>query len=432
MTGRAGRESSDSMAGQGRWLVLLVLTSLIMLNYLDRFVIAILLQPIKVEMGLSDGQIGLLTGAAFAILYAGMALPIARLAEQKNRAIILALSVVVWSVGAAACGLAGSFLALLLARAFVGAGEAGAMAPSHSIIADIFPVKQRGTAMALLTTGGAIGAACSPLLGGMLLTLFDWRGAFFVLGLAGAPLALVVVLIVRDPPRGFSDGLSPEISSSETQSIGPSLRTLFSKASFGWITAGLSIMALGHYGLLLWTPSLLMRSFGWTATATGVAITLYQGLPALAGSLFGGLLADMLYRRDRRWLTRIPMLSALIAGPFVVFFATVKSPEMALFALIIPSLATGLYLAPCYAAFQNLTPAHLRTTAAAIAVVCVTIVGAGLGPLLIGGISDVLSTHFGAQGLRYSMLSPAPVFLGAAAMFTRASRDLVFDLDRVV
>ncbi|SEJ98839.1 Predicted arabinose efflux permease, MFS family [Sphingobium sp. AP50] len=400
--------------------VLFVLTLFIFVNYLDRYALSILLEPIKQDLGLSDTQIGLLTGAAFALLYSTLAIPVARLAEHCNRMHVLLGAILIWSLGTALCGVAGTFVSFFLARMLVGSGESGAVPPAHAIVGDAFSIERRGTALAIFSLGGALGTALAPMVAGQLETHIGWRGAFLVLGSLGLPVALLLLLIVKDPPRGHSEGLSPV-------NVAPPplvlvVRRLFKRRSFALLIPAMVALGLGEYSLFLWLPSYFVRSFGKSPAEVGMLLTLYQGLPLLAGTLLGGLVSDRLIRRDRRWLTWLPALACtLVAAGSALIFLT-SDFRWALTLLIVPSTACGLYLGPSYAAIQALAGARSRATATAILTFAVNLLGLGLGPLLIGGTSDLLKARFGDDSLRYAFFLVPPLYLLSALIFLIAAR----------
>jgi MFS transporter, Spinster family, sphingosine-1-phosphate transporter len=405
--------------------VLAILTLVVVVNYFDRYILSILVEPIRHELGLSDTQIGLLTGAGFALLYSTMAIPIARVAERRNRIMIVALAVAIWSAATCLCGLASSFILLFMARVMVGCGEAAAIAPSQSMVSDLFPVNRRGAAMSFLAMGTAAGGALAPVLGGILQNALGWRMTFMVVGLAGLPLALLLMMAVREPRRGMSDGL---VTPAATVALWPSLVRLFRRRSYSLLVPALSLMALGEYSMIMWMPAFFQRSFGIPAAELGARIALFQGLPFLIGTFAGGWLADKLSLRDERWIAWVPMIGAALNAPAVICVFVIKTPSLAFALLILPSFVNGLYLAPCYALMQNLAAVHSRATATGVLVFAVNLIGAGLGPLLLGALSDVLHAHFGEQSLRYAFFSLVPIYVAAAVVFALIAAPLKRDL----
>jgi len=406
--------------------VLLVLTLFLFVNYVDRYALSILLEPIKRDLGLSDTQIGLLTGAAFALLYSTLALPVARLAEHRNRMHVLLGAVLIWSVGTALCGVAGSFFGFFMARMLVGTGESGAIPPAHAIVGDAFTIERRGTALAILSFGGALGTALAPLIAGQLEQRFGWRDTFLVLGLLGLPVGLLLLALVKDPRRGLSEGLANTANPPPMIIV---VRRLLRRPAFALLIPAMVALGLAEYSLFLWLPSYLVRMFGHSPAQVGTALSLYQGVPLLVGTLLGGLLSDRLVSRDRRWLAWLPSIAcAMVAGSAACVFLA-HDYQLALLLLILPSTACGLYLAPAYASIQALAGARSRATASAMLTFAVNLLGLGLGPLLVGGTSDLLHARFGDDSLRYAFFL-VPVLYGVATLlFLLSARFLLAGIE---
>ena len=407
--------------------MLAVLSLFLFVNYLDRYALAILLEPIKEELQLSDTQVGLLTGAAFALLYSTLALPVARIAEHRNRTTVLSAAILIWSVATALCGLAGSFMALFAARMLVGAGESGAVSPAQSMIGDAFSLERRGTALAIFSIGGALGTSLAPMIGGYLEAHFGWRGALLFLGSLGVPVALLLLLVVRDPPRGFADRL---VARAPPPPVGLAMRRLFSRPAFALLIPGMVAIGLAEYSFFLWLPSYLSRTFGQPAAAIGTSLTLYQGIPLLIGTLLGGVVGDRLVLRDRRWLAWLPAAACVFAALTIGVIFTSHSLAGALALLVLPSMALGGYLAPCYAMIQALAGPRSRATAVATLTFAVNLLGLGLGPLMIGTLSDLLHSTYGEQSLRYAFLVVPPIYGLAATFLLLASRFILRDMER--
>jgi MFS family permease len=406
--------------------MLALLTLVVTVNYVDRYVLSIMVEPIRKSLALSDTQIGLLTGAGFALLYTTLAIPVARLAERHNRVAILTLAVIVWSLATASCGLAATFGLLFLARAMVGLGEAGAIAPAMSMLSDVYPVRSRGSAMAVFGLGGALGGAIAPLVGGWLEPQIGWRHTFLVIGLAGLPLGLLLWMLVDEPARGHADGLQP--GGTRALPFVETARRLMRRRSFSLLIPALSLMALGEYSMILWMPAFFSRTFDLGVEEVGHQIALYQGAPFFVGTILGGVLTDRLSRRDVRWIVWLPMIGALLTAPTVLALFGMQTAPLAFALLILPSFVNGLYIGPCYAVVQNLSAVHSRATATAILTFAVNLIGAGLGPFLLGALSTALTRQFGDQSLRYAFFALVPIYLAAAAVFAAISMFIARDL----
>lgn len=411
-----------------QYWTLLVITLVVGVNYMDRYVLAILIEPIRADLAITDTQIGLLTGAAFALLYSTLAIPIARLAERYNRVVILTCAVLVWSLATGLSGLATGFVWLLLARMLVGCGEAGAMAPSLSMIADLFPIERRAGAMAIVGLGAAAGNTIAPWIGGWLQSHLGWRVSFMALGLIGVPLALLLIFTVRHPQRGWSDGNREAV---KPLPFGSAIRRLFQRRTFRLLTAALVLMSIAEYSMILWMPSLFHRSFGVELQDLGARLALFQGVPFFLGTYLGGVAADRLYEHDPRWIIWVPMISVMLTGPAVFWMCMAQSESVMLWLLIVPSFANGVYVGPCYALVQNLAAVHSRATATAVLAFTVNLIGAGIGPLLLGALSGHLTAEFGEQSLRYAFYALVPLYVCAAVIFIPMALRLPADLENV-
>jgi MFS family permease len=339
---------------------------------------------------------------------------------------IITVCVLAWSAATAACGLAGNFASLMLARVLVGCGEAGGIAPSMSVVSDLFPARQRAMAMSIFGLGASLGIVVAPLVGGVLVSLVGWRWTFLTLGLVGAPIALLLILAVREPRRGQVDGV---MAGAATIGFTTAFIRLFRRPSYALIILAFVFVSLAQFATLLWLPAFFQRSYGVAAADLGAKLSFYQGLPLLAGSLLGGVLADWLSRRDQRWLAWMPTLTALLTAPIMLGLFAVRSEALALALLSAPSFAQGLSVGPSYALVQNLAAVHSRATSTAILAFCVTLIGASLGPLLLGMLSQLLSVRFGEESLRYAFFTVGPIYLAVAATFFLASGFLRGDLE---
>lgn len=417
MTTTSGVRSDTVRA---RYAAVAILALVLLLNHTDRLIIGILLEPIRAELGLSDAAMGLLTGPVFSVVYALLVIPIARLSERRSRVRIVTICLVIWSAGTLACGLAGGFVSLFFARMLVAAGEAGGVAPSMSAIADLFPGRGRATALALFGLGASAGAIVTPLLGGMLVSSVGWRATFVTLGLIGAPIALLLALSVREPPRAPASAIA--------QTATAALARLFHRKSYALLVVASVLVALAQFAMLLWLPAFFQRSFDTASDVLGVRLSVFQGVPMLLGTAVGGFLADRLSQRDPRWLCWMMVLTSLVSAVFAAgLFAT--PTETAAFAMLVaPSFFQGLSVGPGLALVAGLAAARSRATAMAALTFCVTIVGASLGPLLIGLLSDLLFAGLGEQSLRYAFFAVCPAYGGAAAAFLMMSRFFSRDL----
>jgi len=372
------------------WIALAILLLVYIFNFMDRWVITILLQPIKEELLLADWQIGLVNGLAYAILSSVAAIKLARMAEVRNRVKILTACIVFWSALTVLCGFVTNFWQLVVARMGVGAGEAGGMPSSHSVIADYFPPERRALAHSIYGLGLPIGGMLGMMLGGLLVDIAGWRAAFIVVGLPGLLVALIVWFFLREPPRGRYD---PPSEKQEAPPLAEVAAGLWRRRTMRHILIGLTLaVMLGNTGTSFLAPYLIRR-FALSYSQVALLVGATNFLTAAIGMLAGGLLTDRLGRRNLRWYMWIPVCGILIAIPFNVgAYLQDDVLRMALF-LIPAGLVIPTYMAPSFATLHNLSQPRARATVTAIAGICMGMIGAGLGPLL-GGISiDLLSEH---------------------------------------
>jgi predicted MFS family arabinose efflux permease len=412
-----------------RRYALAVLTSVYVSNFVDRQILSILLEPIKQSFGLSDTQLGFLSGISFAIFYATLGLPIALWADRGNRRNIIALSTAVFSVMTALCGLAQSFVQLALARIGVGIGEAGSSPPSHSIVADLYQPHERATAMAIFALGVNIGILIGFLAGGWMNEFFGWRAAFMVVGLPGLLLALLVRLTLKEPPRGQSEGRDQEAHSAAPP-LGEAFRTFWRVRSLRHIAIGAMLNSFVGYGVVAWVPAFLIRSFGMTTGDVGTALALIIGIVGGGGTFLGGYFADKLARRDVRW--NMWLIGACVGGGTPFVFGVYLAPDAfwSLLFFFVPAAVGSLYLGPSLAMVQGLVPLRMRTVASAVLLFIINIIGLGLGPQTVGIVSDLLAPRFGDESLRYALLLVGLINAWAALHFFLASRTLRSDLAR--
>ena len=264
-------------------------------NFIDRQILSILLEPIKQDLGLSDSALGMLTGFAFALFYATLGIPIARFADRSNRRNLIAWALAIWSAMTAVSGLAQNFWHLLLARIGVGVGEAGCSPPAHSMLADYFPTENRATALGIYSLGIPFGILFGFIAGGWLNEFFGWRVAFFIVGVPGLLLAILVRFTLREPPRGMAEG---RVADEEQPTIMETFRFLWSKRAFRHMAVGGGLTAFVGYGVITWVPSFLIRSYGMSTGDVGTYLGLILGIPGGIGIALGGYLADRYGARD--------------------------------------------------------------------------------------------------------------------------------------
>lgn len=407
MTTSEQDQHETSYRRQGyRYYVLAMLTSAYVFNMIDRQILSILQEPIKQELGLTDSQLGLLTGFAFAAFYVTLGLPIARWADRGVRRNIIAMSVGLWSIMTAVCGLAQNFWQLLLARMGVGIGEAGCTPPAHSMLSDMFPPQKRATAVGTYNVGISIGILFGFLMGGWLQEFFGWRVALFAVGMPGLVLALIIRLTVAEPPRGFAGGGGQMEVAGEngSASIVDVVKLLWSKRTFRHMVLAAGLWALASYGFLTWLPSFLIRSHGLSTGTIGTWLALIMGIGGGAGTFLGGHLADRLGRSDSRWYLWVSAACAAMSLPFLLVIFATDSSTVALFCIILPGSVLMTYFACVITITHALVENRMRAVSSAVVLVVTNVLGVGSGPLLIGVVSDLLVPATGAESLRYALL----------------------------
>ena len=397
-------------------------------NFIDRQILSILLEAIKLDLNLTDTQLGLLTGFAFALFYATLGIPIARWADRGNRRNIIALALAIWSGMTALSGIAQNFWHLLAARIGVGVGEAGCSPPAHSMIADYYPADRRATALGIYSLGIPFGILFGFLAGGWMNEFFGWRAAFFVVGLPGLALAVIVRLSVREPQRGMAEG---RVATQTQPGVGETFRYLWHKRSFRHMAFGGALTAFVGYGMVSWIPSFLIRSHGMETGEIGTYLGLIIGIPGGIGIALGGYLADRFGSRDTRWFLWIVTVALLVGVAPHVFVFLADSPYMALALLIIPTMLGNVYQATTFSQTQGLVELRMRAVAAAVLLFILNIIGLGLGPQVVGVVSDLLAPQFAEHSLRYSLLLCSLVNVWAAYHFYVAGKHLAGDLAAV-
>lgn len=396
------------------------------MNYVDRKILAILLEPIKRDLHLSDTYLGFLTGFSFALFYATLGVPIAMLADRSSRRNIIAVSLVVFSGFTLVCGLVANFWQLVLARIAVGAGEAGTSPASHSMIADTAPPERRAQAMGIYALGVPLGTMIAFLVGGWIAERYGWRGAFFAAAVPGLFIALLVRFTLREPVRGGADGLKVE---GESPGVMESFRHLWSIRSYRHIVLGTSLAVFASHGISTWAPSFLARSFAMGTADIGMALALIFGIGGGLGVVGTGMLCDRLGRRDLRWNMWLLCIIQVVCFPLVLSFYFSTSNVVGLALFLIPAAFGSSYIGATLAMNQALAPVRMRALASSFYLLIVNLVGQGLGPQVIGILSDLYRPSLGEESLRYALMSVSVAWLWSAVHFALAARTLRHDVE---
>lgn len=414
--------SPNTVESRYTWYVVFVCFLVYTVNFIDRMVLNILLPAIKADLGLSDTQLGLLSGTVFGLFYATLGIPIGRLADRYSRRNIIAICVTLWSLMTALCGAARGFVQLLIFRTGVGVGEAGGSPPAISLISDYVSPQRRATALALFSMGVPIGFAIGYLSGGYLLQVFDWRQSFFIVGLPGVLVAAIVFFTVREPVRD---------PGREIPAIGAVFAHLWHRRSFRHLSFASGLYAFAGYSAGSWMPSFLDRSHDLSSVQQGQASALIIAVGAGLGTFFGGVIADRWAKHDRRAYALLPAFTMALGVPFAYAYVT-DNTALAIGLAIMPALLGQMYQAPAFAATQSLGTPTMRVATAAVLFFIINIIGLACGPLFTGYLSDTLQPHYGDDSLRYALVVVTVVaYAWAAFHFWLASRSIIEDFDYV-
>ena len=431
MSDRAAVRSRGSAITNPK-IMLFALLLVYILNFLDRQIINILAEPIKGELGLSDTQLGLLAGPAFAVFYAVLGIPIARYADnaKTNRVWLISICLAVWSAMTAICGFAQNFLQLALARIGVGVGEAGCTPAAHSLIADSVPPEKRSSAIAFFGLGIPIGGLLGLIIGGVVNDQYGWRIALMLVGAPGILLAFLLPLLIRDPRR-CADSAHFNTADSPVKaklSIKDAVREVFASKAYLYVFIAASFTAFLSYGKGLWTISFFIRSHGLSTTEAGLAMAVALGISGIIGTWLGGKMADVFGKRDKRHILTLPAIGMAIAAPILFAGYWAEDWRIAVALLILPTILNSAYYGPAYGCVQGLVRPEARAIAASLVVFGQNLIGLGMGPLLFGVLSDWLQPMAGDESVRWVLYGAAWLGLIPAFFFWRASLRLNAEL----
>ncbi|WP_157220216.1 spinster family MFS transporter [Flavisphingomonas formosensis] len=410
---------------RSRRLMLIGLTLIYTLNYVDRQIVTILQEPIKAEYRLQDWQLGLLTGAAISLFYTAASIPIANLVDRGVRRVhLIAVITALWSILTALCGVTRSYGEFIIARMGVGLAEAGFAPAGHSLISDLYPQRQRPAAMGIFALGVPLGIMFGLSIGGTIAQWYDWRTALLIVGLPGLFIALAFRLLGREPVRGASD--QGQRAPIERVGIVAAWRVLIRRPGYVHILLGSSGSALACSGVLAWLPSFLIRVHGMSLSHVGMALGLLTGIAGLVGTSAGGWQAGRLGVRGLHAMLWVPIAALILAIPLFILALLVSDGWLTLGLLVLPVTLTYLWSAPSIALVQSLAPVSMRATASAIYIALSNLIGVAGGPLIVGIASDVLSgwTGSAAQGLRWALVLSSLLLLWGIAHWVLAMRAL--------
>jgi predicted MFS family arabinose efflux permease len=405
--------AQPAAAGWRNHGLLLVLAVMFADNFVGRQILAVMIEPIKLEFGVSDMAMGLISGPAFAAVYALLALPAGRLADRMPRTRLLAISCLLWALATMACGLAGSFIALAIARMAVAASESPATSASMSIIADLYPPHRRSFAISCFTAAPTFSVILGLSLGAWVVGHYGWRAAFICIGLPALLFSTVLAFLARDPQRGRWD-LRPTSPPQPVQGLFSAAGALWALPAYRCLILACGLTSLSAYAIGMWNTSFLVRSHALSLQHAGLLAGVVCGTAAGFGGLFSGWLSDHMTRQNRHWQIGIPVLGHLISNAALVTYLFWPSdPVLHLGQLPVPSamLWCGLYsffsvwwVAPSFNLVTQLVPTDQRSTAVALQTIVTTLLGVGIGPFVTGLFSDALRPFFGVESLRYALM----------------------------
>lgn len=397
--------------GWYRHYCLLLIFFILVMNYIDRGIIAVVLESIKTDFELSDLQLGLLSGPAFAIFYALMGIPIARWSDMGNRKVVVSLSLAIWSAMTAIGGLAQNFTSLFISRIGVGVGEAGAVPPTHSLVSNYYPPQHHGKTASVLSFSVFVGTFVGLAGGGAILAATDWRTTLMAVGLPGVLLAALAFFTLREPRQRTRVPRLSEIFDAESRGI---IRGLLAKKTYVQMLVSFAIVAFFSYGIASFAIPFFIRSFGVDIGRIGIT---YGGTAAgssVLGTILAALLIDRLAKRDLAWMLRLPAIACFVAVPFVVFSLLAPTYELCLSLFFVGNTLIAMAMPAMYASLYGIVHHSQRAMALAVFGLVANLLGLGLGPVILGGVSDALTPAFGLESLRYTLVGSV-VFLAWAA-----------------
>jgi MFS family permease len=414
-TRRAARSASGAYRTGYKRLVILLLMLAYAFNAAHRGLIAIIAQAMKLDLRLSDAQLGLLAGTAFASLYAVSGIPIARLAERCNRVTIISVALAVWSGLTALCGAAGSFAQLLALRVGVGIGEAGCSAPAHSLISDYYDRSRRTSALSIYSCGLSLGYLFVSMVGGYVVLHHGWRAACVAVGVPGIVLALLIRRVIEEPPRGHAEhgarvatattrsqplpASAPFSLRAEADELAAVARSLFLSWPAANVVLGFTVSSFASYGAWVFIPAYFNRALGLDFAAIGVVLGVAGSVPVALGTLLGGFVTDAVGARSARWYALVPALGLVVAAPLYVLAFLQEGWRGAALLLAAAGFFQYVSLGPTFGIVQNVVGVRRRATATALLYLCLTLLALAGGPPFTGALIDRLAeAHFAHPG----------------------------------
>jgi predicted MFS family arabinose efflux permease len=410
------------------FFVVILLSAVYTFNFLDRQLLSILSEPIRKDLGLSYTQVGMLTGLTFALFYTTFGIPLAWLADRTHRVRIIAAACAVWSLFSMVCGLAVNFSALALARIGVGVGEAGGSPPSYSLIADYFPPQRRGVALAIYALGVPMGTALGSAAGAKIASIYGWRMAFFAVGAPGIALALLVLLLIREPKRGRFDALAEgETAHAPSPPILRAIAGFFTNRTLVLTALSSGLSSFVGYAILNNGPAFLISNKGMTLPEIALYYSAMSGLAGGLGTFGSGWLVDLFGKRHRTAYALVPAASFVISLPFFLGFLWAPTWQTAMLCLIVPHLMNNMYLAPAITVVQNAVAPAQRGISGAILLFILNLIGLGGGPVYVGLVADHFKPIYGTVALKYGLAALVPFYILTILAHLIASRSIKHD-----
>jgi predicted MFS family arabinose efflux permease len=409
------------------WVVLAILCSVYIINFLDRQLLSILAKPIQDELGVTDAQLGRISGLYFALFYCIIAIPVGWLADRTNRARVLSFACALWSAATVACGLVSTYSGLAAARMSVGIGEAGGVPPSHAIISDYFPPGKRGTALGIYNLGPPLGQALGVAFGASIAAASSWRRAFILLGAVGVIAAVVVFLFVRDPVRGGLDA-APTTEHDDTAEVRENFwttcRYFFARPVLLLVSLASGATQFVTYATINFTTLFLMREKGMTLSEIAVYYALLVGIGIGAGIYTSGRLVDRMVPRSKAAYATVPAAALAAAIPFFIGFVWAPSWPLAMAFLAGPMFFNYFYLSPAIALVQQTVQPQRRVLSSALLLLIMNLIGLGLGPTYLGAASDYFRATHPHHSLQLAFYTLVPFYFLAVVLYLVLARVL--------
>lgn len=412
-----------------KWYVLFVLTVVGTLNYFDRQLIVILQEPIKGELGLSDTQLGLMTGLAFAIFYCLVGIPIARYADKNNRRNVVGISLAIWSFMTAITGFVQNFTQMLLMRIGVGVGEAGSSPSSQALISDYFPEEERPIAFAIFATSVYFGLFLGFSMGGFLESTVGWRNAFIYLGFPGILFAVFLFWTLKEPPKGYSETTVIQESS---LNLKDSINYLLARKTYVYILFASGLHSFVGYAFANWIPSFFIRVHGMDVMEVGIFLAISVGIGGGIGAFSGGFIVKKLIKRDIRWYMWIGIVSIIVTIPFSMYTLFTDNKMGAILCYFIPNVLFSLNMGALLTVTQGVVGVKMRAMSSAVYYFVLNLIGLGLGPLFVGALSDYLGPIYGTESLRYALFIVTIIYLFCMYFYWKAGEHIEVDMQREV